>query len=225
MGNTTTQTKNQQQAEATPLEQQLNQNLSNVANANVGNQESINNNSAALINSILTGNYSGAGAGITPAQNQSIVNQSLRDIAPQFQTSGILNSGEAGQVATQTAALTANANAQFNVQADQNLKGIGLGEANSFTSTNNKSNQVIGNQLAGLRNVQSNGTVTSNPFLNSFYSTLGQQAGQTVGNIGNSFIGTGSSSGGGGGFSNTSPFGGTPSASQLGQSGWTLAAA
>lgn len=185
-GLTNATTKNSVQS--TPQEQQLINNELQVSNANVGNQMSVNNNSAALINSILTGNYSGTAAGITPQQNQSMVNQSLRDIAPQFQTSGILNSGEAGQVATQTAALTSNANAQFNVQAQNNLLSMGLGGATNWGQINNQGNQIAGNQLAGLNSTKS--TLTQNPFLNSFYSQAGQGLGTTATNVVNSAIGS-----------------------------------
>lgn len=181
-------------AYATPQEQQLENNELQESNANLPNQMSVNNNSAALINSILTGSYNGAGAGITPQQNQSMVNQSLRDIAPQFQTSGILNSGEAGQVATQTAALTTNANAQFNVQADQNLKNMALGMGSQWSSNNNQGNQIVGNQLAGLRTVNGNSSSLTNPFLQSFYNGVGTGAANTATSAVNA--GIGSSTGG-----------------------------
>jgi len=166
MGSQTTQ--QQQQATASPQYQQLLNNEMNISNANVGNQMSMNNNSASLINSILTGQYNGTAAGITPQQNQSMVNQSLRDIAPQFQTAGILNSGEAGQVATQTAALTSNANSQFNVQAQQNLINAGLGGASSWSQNAMSGNQMVGNQLAGLNKVTGSQTQFANPFTQAF---------------------------------------------------------
>jgi hypothetical protein len=180
MGNVPTTQNNSSTAYATPQEQQLQSNEAQVSNANVGNQMSVNNNSASLINSILTGNYQGGAGGITPGQNQSIVNQSLRDIAPQFQTSGILDSGEAGQVATQTAALTSNANAQFNTQAQSNLLSAGLGGSTNWSSENTSANQVLGSQLAGLRTVNSNQQNLSNPFLQSFYSQGGKDSADFV---------------------------------------------
>lgn len=180
MGTTNTTQQSTQSVTPTAQQTQLLNNEMQVSNANVGNQTSVNNNSASLINSILTGNYQGAAGGITPQQNQSMVNQSLRDIAPQFQTSGILDSGEAGQVATQTAALTANQNAQFNTMAQSNLLSAGLGGATSWSNTNTANNQTTGNQLAGLNTVNSSGVSTTNPFLQSFYSGLGNMAnGQT----------------------------------------------
>lgn len=187
-GETKTTSKNSSTATATPQEQQLENNEAQISNANVGNQMSINDNSASLINSILTGNYSGGAGGITPQQNQSMVNQSLRDIAPQFQTSGILNSGEAGQVAAQTAALTSNANAQFNVQAQSNLLSQGLGSATNWSSANTQGNQVLGNQLAGLRTVNSNTTNMQNPFLNAFYTGIGTGVSNTATNALNAGI-------------------------------------
>lgn len=176
MGNTKTTNDSTQQATPTNQYQGLLNNEMQVSNANVGNQMSVNNNSANLINSLLTGTYSGAGSGISSQQNQSMVNQSLRDIAPQFQTAGILNSGEAGQLATQTAALTSNANAQFNVQASQNLLNAGLGGSSAWSGNAMSGNQVVGNQLAGLNKVTGSSVQTQNPFLNTFYSGLGNAA-------------------------------------------------
>jgi hypothetical protein len=196
MGKTNTTNNSTQQATPTNQYQGLLNNEMSVSNANVGNQMSVNNNSANLINSLLTGTYSGAGSGISSQQNQSMVNQSLRDIAPQFQTSGILNSGEAGQIATQTGALVSNQNAQFNVQAAQNLMNAGLGGSSAWSGNAMSGNQVVGNQLAGLNKVTGSSVQTQNPFLNTFYSGLGnmanmqtetQAAGQAGGSIGSMF--------------------------------------
>lgn len=198
MATTNTTSKSEQQATATPQYQHLLDNEMNVSDANVGNQMSVNNNSADLINSILTGSYNGPGSGISSQQNQSMVNQSLRDIAPQFQTAGILNSGEAGQLATQTAALTSNANAQFNVQAAQNLINAGLGGASAWSGNAMTGNQVVGNQLAGLNKVTGSSIQTQNPFLNSFYSS----AGSGLGKLGSSVASAGLAAiPGGGAFS------------------------
>lgn len=195
MSDTKTTASSTQQATANPQYQGILNNETQVSNSNVGNQMSVNNNSASLINSILTGNYSGTAAGINAQQNQSMVNQSLRDIAPQFQTSGILNSGEAGQVASQTAALTSNANAQFNVQAQQNLINAGLGGASSWSGNAMSGNQVLGNQLAGLNKVTGSNVQTGNPFLKSFYNGLGGQASNIIGNAANAGISAGTGGG------------------------------
>lgn len=195
MGNTKTTNNTSQTASATPQEQQLENNELQVSNANLPNQLSVNNNSANLINSILTGSYSGAASGINENQTQSMVNASLRDIAPQFQTSGILNSGEAVQVAGRTAMDTRNSNAQFNVQAQQNLLSAALDGGTSWSSVNNQNNATTGSQLAGLRTVNSNNVTSSNPFLNSFYNSLGTGAGNTITNAANAGISSGTGGG------------------------------
>lgn len=133
--------------------------------------------------------------GITEGQTQSMVNASLRDIMPQFQASGILNSGEAAQIAGRTAMDTRNANAQFNVSAAQNLFNLASGGQSSLQSAYQNSTNNLTNELAGLRTISSNQTVTRNPFLESFYSSLGKGLGETGTNAVNSAIG--SSSGGG----------------------------
>lgn len=177
MGNTSTTGKSTSSSTATPQEQQLLNNEMQISNANTGNQINMNQHYADLINAILTGqNLPGQlqGAyGIGQDQTQQMVNASLRDIAPQFQTSGILNSGEAAQIAGRTAMDTRNANAQFNVQAIQNLLNAGTGGASSWTAANNQNNATTGSQLAGLRTNTSSSSQTQNPFLNSFYSSLG----------------------------------------------------
>lgn len=182
-------------ATATPQEQQLENNELQVSNANLPNQMAINNNSASLINSILTGNYSGTAAGITPGQTQSMVNASLRDIAPQFQTSGILNSGEAAQIAGRTAMDTQNTNAQFNVQAQQNLLSGALDGGSSWSSTNNQNSATTGSQLAGLRSVNGSTSSLTNPFLQSFYNSTGTGFGNTATSALNSAIGSSTNGG------------------------------
>lgn len=135
-----------------------------------------------LTGGALNGNLQGIN-GIGPQQTQEMVNASLRDIGPQFQASGILNSGEAAQIAGRTAMDTRNANAQFNVTALQQLFNMATGNASNLSSATTGQNQVLGSQLAGLRTMNSNQTVTRNPFLESFYSSMGQGLGKTVGNI------------------------------------------
>lgn len=193
MGNTTTTTNSTQQATPTDQEKTLmNQQIANnefmqpIAQKTYGDLSS-------NIQSILEGTTpmaKGIG-GITDDQTQSMVNQSLRDIMPQFQSSGILNSGEAAQVANLTAAQTRNSNAQFNVSAAQNLFNLASGGQSNLQSQQQASTNNLTNELAGLRTTNGSSSVSSNPFLNSFYNTLGKQAGNTIGNIGNSAISAG----------------------------------
>lgn len=185
MGNTTTSTQSTQQATPTPQEQGLEQNELNFSNFAQPLEEQTYGNLSSNINSILTGTTpmaQGIG-GITDSQTQSMVNQSLRDIMPQFQSNGILNSGEAAQVANLTAAQTRNSNAQFNVSAAQNLFNLASGGQSNLQTQANQNNSTLGSQLAGLRTVSSSGSTSSNPFLNSFFSGAGGALGKTAGSI------------------------------------------
>lgn len=190
MGNTTTTTNQTQQATPTAQEQTLlNQQISNnqfmqpIAQKTYGDLSS-------NIQSILEGTTpmaKGIG-GIDENQTQSMVNASLRDIMPQFQTSGILNSGEAAQIAGRTAMDTRNANAQFNVSAAQNLFNLASGGQSNLQRQVQNSTNNLTSQLAGLRTMSSNQSVSRNPFLESFYSTMGTNTANGIGNAGNAAL-------------------------------------
>lgn len=188
MGQTTTTTNQTQQATATPEEKALmNQQIQN----NSFMQPIAQKNYSDLsdnIQAILEGRTPAAQGvgGITEDQTQSMVNQSLRDIMPQFQTSGILNSGEAAQVANQTSALTRNANAQFNTTAAQNLFNIASGGQSNLQNQQQSSTNNLTGELAGLRTTTNNNSVTQNPFLNSFYQSTGKNLGSAAFSLGNS---------------------------------------
>lgn len=125
----------------------------------------------------LPGNLYGA-QGINEMQTQDMVNSSLRDIYPQFQIGGIMDSGMAAQIASQTSAGVRNDNAKFNVSAFQNLLNQALGGSSNLTGNYNNANSTMVNQLAGLRTTNTSGsTIGMNPFLKSFQ----QSAGQTLG--------------------------------------------
>lgn len=177
-GTTNTTTNQTQQATATSQETTLmNQQIANNAFMTPIAQQTYSDLSSN-IQAILTGQQPAAQGigGITEDQTQSMVNQSLRDIMPQFQTSGILNSGEAAQVANLTAAQTRNSNAQFNVSAAQNLFNLASGGQSNLQNQSQNSTNNLTSELAGLRTTTNNQSVTSNPFLQSFYSGAGTQA-------------------------------------------------
>ena len=81
------------------------------------------------INDILMGRTPAAKGigGIDEDQTQSMVNDSIRSILPQFQSAGIMDSGLAVQAATRAAQDTRNQNAQCNVSAAQNLFNLASG--------------------------------------------------------------------------------------------------
>lgn len=135
------------------------------------------------INSILTGQTPQAQGigGISDAQNQSMVNQSVRSVLPQFQSAGILDSGIAAQGAIRAAQDTSNANAQFNTSAAQNLFNLASGgQSNLQGQFQGSTNSLVG-QLSGLRTInQSGSTIGMNPFLKSFEQNAGQSLGKTL---------------------------------------------
>lgn len=132
------------------------------------------------INAILTGQQPQAKGigGISPEDTQSMVNQAIQDISPQFQASGILDSGIAARLATRTAADIRNQNAQFNVSAAQNLFNLASGGQSNLQGQYQNNTNTLTSQLAGLRQINSNQTtIGMNPFLKSFE----QSAGKTLG--------------------------------------------
>lgn len=135
------------------------------------------------INSILTGQTPQAQGigGVNDQQTQSMVNASLRDIYPQFQSAGILDSGEAIQGGVRAAADVRNQNAQFNVSAAQNLFNLASGGQSNLQGQLQSNTNNLSNQLAGLRTVNSSGsTIGMNPFLKSFQQSAGQNLGSAA---------------------------------------------
>jgi len=180
---------------ATPEERELEKMQLDRLKANQPNQQSLDNNLYNTINTVLTGgqlpsNLAGV-TGVTDQQTQNMASSAVRDVLPQFQSAGILDSGIAFQGATNAAANVRNQNAQFNVSALQNLLNQALGGGSNLQSSNNYSNQVLGNQLAGLRNVSSSGsTIGMNPFLKSFQQSFGNKLGETANSGVSSFFGS-----------------------------------
>lgn len=177
-----TTTQSSTTAQATPQEQAMEQLELQRQQANAGNQQTLDNNQYSLANTLLTGgtlpgNLQGA-TGIGADQTQEMVNAAERDVSPQFQSAGILDSGAALQAGVRASADVRNQNAQFNVSAIQNLLNQALGGSSNLTGANTQSNQVLGSQLAGLRTTNTSGsTIGMNPFLKSFE----QSAGKTLG--------------------------------------------
>lgn len=175
-----TTTQSSQTATMTPEERKLlEQNISN----NEFMMPYAQKNFAALsdnIYSILTGNTPMAKGinGVDEEQTQNMVNASLRDIYPQFQTAGILDSGSAIEAAAKTASGVRNANAQFNVSAAQNLFNLASGGQSNLQGQYQSGVSNTANQLAGLRTVNTTGsTIGMNPFLKSWETNIGKTLG------------------------------------------------
>lgn len=183
MGNEKTTTSTSQKSEATPEEKALMQQQLNMNNFM---QPYAQQNYAALsdnINAILLGKTPTAQGigGINDMQTQSMVNQSLRDIGPGFQSAGILDSGLSAQIAAQTAAGVRNQNAQFNVSAAQNLFNLAAGGQSNLQGQFQNNTNNLTSQLAGLRSISGGQTVSSmNPFLKSFQTEMGSGLAKTA---------------------------------------------
>lgn len=134
----------------------------------------------------LPGYLSNLPGGISPDVTQSIVNQSLKDIQPQFQQSGLLDSGVNAAISARTSSDIRNQAAQFNLGNLMQLLNLGVGgQAQVQAPIEGFSSQLSG-RLAGLRGVSTTGsssyngisrTSGMNPFLKSFQ----QSAGNTLG--------------------------------------------
>lgn len=175
-----TSTQSTQQAQATPEERALMQqqiDMNNFMNPYAKqNYADLSGN----IQAVLEGRQpmaQGIG-GISDAQNQSMVNASVRSVLPQFQSAGILDSGIAAQGAIRAAQDTSNQNAQFNVSAAQNLFNLASGGQSNLQGQYQSNTNNLTSQLAGLRTInQSGSTIGMNPFLKSFQTSMGSYLG------------------------------------------------
>ncbi len=187
MGGEKTTTQQSSQAQATPEEKALMQQQIGMNNFMQPYAQKTYADLSGNIQAILEGNTpmaQGIG-GVTEAQNQSMVNQSVRSVLPQFQSAGILDSGIAAQGAIRAAQDTSNQNAQFNVSAAQNLFNLASGGQSNLQGQFQSNTNNLTNQLAGLRNVSSSGsTIGMNPFFKSFES----QAGTSIAKAGTSWL-------------------------------------
>lgn len=112
----------------------------------------------------------------------SITQQSLQDIMPSFQKSGILDSGTAAQISSRTAADIRNQAAQFNIQNLMQLLNVGVGGQAQVQQPALATSQMLNQSLAGLRSINQTGsssgvTIGMNPFLKSFQTSLGTSLG------------------------------------------------
>ena len=167
--------------EATPEERQLNQLQLEQAKAFDPIQRQLNANGGNLVNQLLTGQalpgyLNRLPGGISPDVTQHIVDQSLRDLYPQFQSSGILDSGVAASIAGRTAGDIRASAEQFNIQNLQQLLNLAVGGQAQVQQPMLQTTSQLGGRLAGLRS--STSTVTAmNPFLKSFQQSAGQGLG------------------------------------------------
>lgn len=181
MGTTKIQSDSSSQATPTAEETALNQRNLRIAQATEGGQTTMQQNALSLGNQLLTSfgdqnsqMWQSLIGGVTPQQQQTMINEQDRYLKPQLQSQGIYDSGMAGTARLRAATDLSNQNAQFNVGALQNALNLALSGQAQVQSPVQGNVSQLGAQLAGLRTVTGTQRQSSNPFLNSLYSGLGQ---------------------------------------------------
>ena len=201
MGGEKTKTKQESQTiyTASPEEREQLARQNQILAAGQQDQISLNKNAANLVNQLLLGQQlpgylNTLPGGISDEVTNSITQQSLQDIMPQFQQAGILDSGTAAQISARTAADIRNQSAQFNIQNLLQLLNLGVGGQAQVQQPLLATSGQYGQSLAGLRSINQKGsgsTIGMNPFLKSFQTSLGQIPSQLAGTeaAGNFFFG------------------------------------
>lgn len=126
--------------------------------------------------------------GISPEVTQSIVDQSIQDIQPGFQQSGLLDSGVNAEISARTAADIRNQSEQFNLGNLQQLLNLAVGGQAQVQAPIQGFSSQLSSRLAGLRSTTSQGTgtvqrTTYNPFLTgeNIMKGVGAAAGAAAG--------------------------------------------
>lgn len=182
---TTTTTNQSQQYTPTPTEQQLMSNELQLSNAalpgqlqNMGQAQGLQ--SSLMGGKALPGYLGSLPGGISQGQSQNEAQMGLQGLSTQFQQMGGLDSGSYAQAGANSYANTMNQNAQFNVQNLAQLLNLASGQAYQNSGMIGGNNSMLGSQSGALASTSGNSAFTQNPFLQSFYSGLGNMAnGQT----------------------------------------------
>lgn len=184
MGVTTSQSSNTNYT-PTPTESALMNNELQLSNAALPGQISNTTSSQGLIGQLLTGGslpgyLNGLPGGVSQAQSQNEAQLGVQGLASQFNQAGGLDTGSYQQAGANAYANTLNQNAQFNIQNLAQLLNLASGQAYNNSNQVTANNANLGSQSGALAGSSTHSALTSNPFLQSFYSGLGNMAnGQT----------------------------------------------
>lgn len=139
----------------------------------------------------LPGYLQNLAQGISPQVTSSIVQESLKDIAPSFQSAGIIDSGVAAEISARTAGDIRRASEEFNIGNRLNLLNLALSGQAQIQQPVLSSAANLGQRLTTLGKTTGTSNVTQksmNPFLKSFQTSLGSSLGSgTYGNSGGWF--------------------------------------
>ena len=144
----------------------------------------------SLINSLLSGQeplpgfFQKLSEGISPEMTSDIARQAVEDIRPQFQASGILDSGVAASISGRVAGDIRRSIQEFNIGNKFNLLNLALSGQAQVQQPLLAQSQILSGRLAGLRPVTTSGSSTQNvtnyapnPFISSYQRTLGESLG------------------------------------------------
>ena len=188
-GNTTTT------ATSTPKptaeETALNQRNLRIAQATEAGETQAQTSGLSLINQLLAGGQNLPGIfgqlsqGISPNAMAAQAGELTRQALPQFQSSGLVDSGTMwDQISKNIANQLVYPAEQFNIGTKQNLLNTAFtGQAQVQAPVQNNVNSLA-QSLAGLRTTTQTQTQTQNPFLTSLMSGLGSVPGQVFGRFG-----------------------------------------
>ena len=181
------ETKTETKYEASPEEREYLARQNKLLAAGEQDQISLNRNASELINQLLRGQdlpgyLKQIPYGISEDVTGAISKQAIADITPQFQSSGILDSGVAAQIAARTSSDIRNQSAQFNLQNLSQLLNLAVGGQSQVQQPLLTTSGQYGQSLSGLRNISqtgssNNATYGMNPFLKSFQQSAGQSLG------------------------------------------------
>jgi len=179
-----------QQATPTPEESELNRLRLEQYRQTAQPQTDVQLRGLSLIEQLLSGStdlpgfFGQMGEGISPETIGTTATRLAGEALPGFQDLGLLDSGVMGKEISRSIANELLFPAeQFNIGAKQNLLNLALSGQAQVQQPITAGNQLLGAQLAGLRSVRSTGTGTTtgttsrNPFLESFYGSLGTTLG------------------------------------------------
>lgn len=192
---TETKTDQTQRATATPEETELNKLALERQRAVQGRQIEAQQQGFNLINQLLTGSSDlpGIFGDLATGVSAEAIGQRSTDLARQnlanFQSLGIADSGTAfKETARDIATSILLPVEQSNIGNLFNLLNLGVGGQAQVQSGALASSQGLGNRLAGLRTINTQGfgsgtqtTIAPNPFLSSLQTSLGQSIGKGVG--------------------------------------------
>jgi len=127
-------------------------------------------------------------AGISPEVTQGIVDQSLRDINPMFQASGIMDSGLAASISARTTADIRRASEEYNIGNRLNLLNLALsGQAQVQSPTLATSGQLRSSLATLGKTTGTSITTDNNTFGRQFMSSVAGMPSAFAGGAGSGF--------------------------------------